>query len=129
MSDESVPSTPRRFSRTFLAGAIGVLVAGIVGYSALPRRSGDVVERPMVSVYGSDSLVLDVRGMFCESCESTIQAMLKQTPGVVHAKASVKSGTTVVQYDSTRVSPQAIVDVITRLGYIATIRKTPRSAS
>lgn len=129
MPDESVSSTQRRVGRTFLAAALGVVAAGIVAYSALPRRANEAVERPAASVPASQRLELDVRGMYCESCESTIQAMLKQTPGVFAATASAKSASTVVHYDSARVSPQTIVDVIARLGYTATIKKTPPSPS
>lgn len=67
-------------------------------------------------------VALSVKGMYCESCESTVTAMLRRTPGVLGTDVSVARGEAVVMYDSTRTSPSRLVDVIGKLGYTATLK-------
>ena len=67
-------------------------------------------------------VALDVKGMFCESCESSLTAMLRRTPGVLRTDVSIARSEAVVMYDSTRTSPSRLVDVIGKLGYTATVK-------
>lgn len=67
-------------------------------------------------------VALNVKGMFCESCESSLTAMLRRTPGVLGTDVSVARSEAVVLYDSTRTSPSKLVDVIGKLGYTATLK-------
>ena len=70
-------------------------------------------------------VVVDIKGMSCESCEKTIRAMLLRTPGVTGATVSAKAGRAVVVYDATRTKPGTILGTINRLGYSAKLA-TPR---
>lgn len=72
--------------------------------------------------------VLAVSGMYCESCERTVSAMLRRTPGVVAAEVSAPRGRATVLFDSTRTSPAKLVEVLATLGYRATIATTQREA-
>ena len=83
--------------------------------SATPPNS------PSVPV-DTQRVALDVKGMVCESCESTVAAMLRRTPGVLGTDVSAARGEAVVMYDSTRTSPSRLVDVIGKLGYTATMK-------
>ena len=65
-------------------------------------------------------VALNVKGMFCESCETTVTAMLRRAPGVLGTDVSAARSEVVVMYDSTRTSPSRLVDVIAKLGYTAT---------
>lgn len=69
-----------------------------------------------------DHVALSVKGMFCESSESTVTAMLRRTPGVLGADVSVERSEAVILYDSTRTSPTKLVDVIGTLGYSAAVK-------
>ena len=69
-------------------------------------------------------VALNVRGMYCESCESTVAAMLRRTPGVFRADVSVERSEAVITYDSTRTSPTRLVNVIATLGYSAEVKGT-----
>ena len=64
-------------------------------------------------------VVLAVRGMSCESCERTVGAMLRRTPGVLDAAVSVERGEAVVTYDPARTTPADLASVMRQLGYEA----------
>lgn len=76
--------------------------------------------RPLAAV-DSQRVALSVKGMFCESCERTVAAMLRSTPGVLRADVSVARSEAVVVYDSTRTSPASLIGVIGTLGYKASL--------
>ena len=73
------------------------------------------------AVADTQRVSIKVAGMFCESCEATVRTMLKRTPGVYSAKVDVKRGEAIVAYDPKQTTPQALADVINRLGYKATL--------
>lgn len=69
-------------------------------------------------------VVLDVKGMYCEQCESTVGALLRQTPGVTRADVSVDRSEATVVFDPSLTSPAKLIAVITSLGYTASVRPT-----
>jgi copper chaperone CopZ len=68
-------------------------------------------------------VILHVSGMYCVSCEHTITAMLKRAPGVERAVVSVQRSQAIVVYDPTKTSPAKLIEVITNLGYRATVQR------
>ena len=68
--------------------------------------------------------VLTVDGMYCESCERTVAAMLRRTPGVLEAVVSVARNEAIVTFDSTQTNTAALVEVLRRLGYRAALRQS-----
>ena len=124
---------------TMVGATLGlVLLAACAGPAADAGASTDStlsaaptpVERPSTGA-GSASVastapaasgrrvVLAVRGMSCESCERTVGAMLRRTPGVLNATVSVERGEAVVTYDPARTTPADLASVVRRLGYEA----------
>lgn len=71
---------------------------------------------------GGQRVVLAVQGMSCESCERTVSAMLRRTPGVLTATVSVARGEAVVTYDPARTTPADLARVVRQLGYEAAPR-------
>ena len=69
-------------------------------------------------------VVLAVKGMYCGSCEQTVVTMLRRTAGVLRADVSVERGEAAVSYNSTRTSPVQLVQVVNRLGYEASVKRT-----
>ena len=92
-----------------------VLGVGIGTRPATARAIGKV------ATADTQHVTIKVDGMFCESCEATVHAMLKRTRGVYSAKVDVKRGAAFVAYDPTKTTPRDLVDVINRLGYKATL--------
>ena len=108
--------------------AVGAAIALAFATGAWSRPD---TARPIATAVTPDTqrVTIKVDGMFCESCEATVHAMLKRTRGVYSAKVDVKRGTATVLYDPTRTNPQALVDVIHRLGYKATLPPATKAKS
>ena len=114
--------------------ALAALVAGVgsgcgVGGDAggRPDTSASQAAAPAAlatTVAGTQRVVLAVKGMYCASCEQTVVTMLRRTAGVVQADVSVERGEAAVSYDSTRVSPTRLVEVVKSLGYDASLKPT-----
>jgi copper chaperone CopZ len=64
-----------------------------------------------------ESLTLKIKGMHCTSCSMNIDGELEDLDGVFKAETSYAQSTTKVEFDSTKVTRDSIVGVITDLGY------------
>lgn len=74
-----------------------------------------------VVVADGNSAVLNVKipSMDCAACAFSIQKKLRQQPGVVTAQISYDTKEAVVQYDTTKLSPQDITAAIDQTGFKA----------
>lgn len=119
-------SGSRPWHRAIVSASVA-LTLGVMAACDTSSQRADVPSAADVAVVaGANSrhVVLSVKGMFCTSCEGTVTAMLRRTPGVVHATVSVERGEAAVTYDSARTSPAKLVTVITNLGYTASVQGT-----
>ena len=112
-----------RLARCGLLLAVAAACAG--GETSTGRRA----DPSQPSATASDSSPADarrvrlaVRGMSCESCERTITAMLRRTPGVLRTDVSVERSEAVVFYDPARTTPAALATVVSALGYDTSVR-------
>ena len=60
---------------------------------------------------------LNVTGMTCGGCASTVTKALKSVAGVGDVKVSVSTGEATVQYDERATSPDKLKSAITSAGY------------
>jgi len=60
---------------------------------------------------------LAVKGMTCTSCELHIEGEVKKLPGVVNVTASYEKGSTIVEFDETKIDKEKIVAAINSTGY------------
>lgn len=67
------------------------------------------------------TVMLDVRNMDCAVCPITIRKALEQVPGVDEATVDFDRKTAKVIYDPDRVTPDALIEATTRVGYPSTI--------
>ena len=67
--------------------------------------------------------VLEVRGMTCASCVSTVERALNETPGVKSASVALITEVANVQYAPDKVSPSVLVEEIEDVGFDAKIVK------
>lgn len=65
------------------------------------------------------SAKIPTHGMHCRSCEALIELTVGDLDGVASVKADRTSEITTVDYDSSQVDLQAIVDAIRSVGYDA----------
>jgi sulfite exporter TauE/SafE/plastocyanin domain-containing protein/copper chaperone CopZ len=75
---------------------------------------------------GNRTLTIFVEGMTCSSCEARIEQALLAIPGVLHAKARVRGGKVIFEYDEGQTSPEAAKATIEKAGYTV---KDKRNAS
>lgn len=78
------------------------------------------------------SVSLDVKGWTCASCSAATRIALKKLDGVESVKTESEKGEAIVVYDETKVTPERMIEAVSRLGYKATIKNsaspaTPRS--
>ncbi|HZF67709.1 MAG TPA: heavy metal translocating P-type ATPase [Gemmatirosa sp.] len=66
-------------------------------------------------------VTIPVTGMTCAACSSRVQRMLGRAPGVVDANVNLMMHEATVAYDPAATSPEALVAVIERTGYGATM--------
>jgi mercuric ion transport protein len=66
------------------------------------------------------TISFEVEGMTCPFCENSIKQSLEEIEGVIEAQASHLDSITVVQYDKSRVTAEAMEKAIESRGYKVT---------
>ena len=67
---------------------------------------------------------LDIQGMSCGGCSSSVQTALTRIDGVVTAEVSHSTGKAQVDFDAARTSTEALVAAVDELGYEARVAAT-----
>jgi copper ion binding protein len=62
---------------------------------------------------------LNVSGMTCNHCVSTVQNALQNVQGVRSARVDLESGTAIVDYDDARADPRELATAVADAGYQA----------
>jgi copper chaperone CopZ len=68
-----------------------------------------------------ESVVFAISGMHCTSCSLSIDGELEDTIGVIRATTNYAKAKTIVEYDPSKVSVDALKKVIESLEYSAVI--------
>lgn len=71
----------------------------------------------------SEKVVLDVQGMYCESCAKGITAMLKRVDGVTEVDVSFEKREANVTFAPDKTSVEKLIEAIEKLGYKAAVKK------
>ena len=99
--------------RRIFALAALLAIVGLVG--AVPVVAGEAAAT--VSTF-------DIDGMTCGGCSAAIRLAVKKMDGVEDVKVSHDDGSATVMYDAEKVSTDAIVEVIEKQGFEATVTNT-----
>ena len=59
----------------------------------------------------------NVTGMTCSACSARVERVTSQLAGVRKAEVNLLAGRMDVEYDENVLTPQAIIDAVTREGY------------
>mgnify|MGYP001571147707 CR=1 FL=1 len=115
-----------RISKVFLwIGAI-VIVAfafspSYLGYIAAAITNPPAVETTPIVVPEESAtkktVVLQIRGMTCDACETHIEVPLRKLKGVISADANYKNHNVTIVYDSAQVTIEKIKEAILATGY------------
>lgn len=65
----------------------------------------------------STTVKFQISGMHCSSCSLNIDGELEDQPGVLNASTSYAKSVTTVKFDEKKISPKAMIKIITDLGY------------
>jgi len=115
------PSVILRIRNLASALLFACAVSALALASARAQSPAPASGAPRVVVADTQRVTIKVTGMFCESCAVTVRAMLKRTDGVHSATVDAKRGEAIIAYDPAKTTPQALADVIDRLGYKASL--------
>jgi copper chaperone len=64
---------------------------------------------------------LKIEGMTCERCAAAIKSKLLECPGVVAAEVDYPAGRARVKYDSVKIDPAKLIEVVNAGGYRAAL--------
>ena len=64
-----------------------------------------------------ETVNLPVHGMTCGNCARSVERKLASTPGVSQVKVDLASASAAVQYDASKVQPEALAKAVRELGY------------
>ncbi len=113
----------KRFKPVTLFITAVFALAAIAGTSALIVGAKSADSAAVVStVVNTERIVVAIEGMHCTGCSNGIKAMLKRTKGVVSAEVSYENKEASVEFNPADVTRDKILEVITNLGYKASIK-------
>ncbi len=75
-----------------------------------------------------EEVTLTIQGMTCASCVGRVERALAQADGVVSATVNLANETAHVVYASGLITPQAMLDVVAKAGYEASIKSSDDAA-
>lgn len=81
-----------------------------------------------VSLPSSEVAVLNVDGMTCAACSARVQRSLGKVPGVHEASVNLMLANASVSFDPAQVSVDALLEVVRRAGYEASVPEAAQSA-
>lgn len=76
-----------------------------------------------------NTVTLNVKGWTCGSCAGATKIALKKLDGVSDVKTDAEKMQAVVCYDDSRVTPDAMVAAVAKLGYKAMVSGEARRSS
>lgn len=66
-------------------------------------------------------VVLKITGMHCTSCSMNIDGELEDTDGVSSSSTSYTKQMTEVEFDSLKINPKKIIEIVKKVGYDAVV--------
>jgi P-type Cu2+ transporter len=82
---------------------------------------------PSVNVSETKTVALDVGGMKCAGCVKAVERQLEQNSGVVSACVNLITEVAVVKYQVAIITPEVLVEKLTKTGFPSQLRKSDRS--
>lgn len=91
-----------------------LILAAISGCSQSDHKTMPEAENTATAI-----VALDVQGMTCAGCETTVKMTLKKLDGVKDVEASFKDGSAKVTIDPAKVTEKEMVEALDKVGYAA----------
>lgn len=106
------------------AARVGLWIATLltVALAAYPMLGSRNASAGSSEAQAKASLNLDVIGMDCKECTSTIANAITKVPGVVSVTVDFESGNAVVRYDGRDGMADAVIKAVENAGYRAKVK-------
>ncbi|XP_066973024.1 LOW QUALITY PROTEIN: copper-transporting ATPase 1 [Macrobrachium rosenbergii] len=92
-----------------------------MGFEAtILSRDGQETSQPCKS----QTCVISIKGMTCNSCVRNIQSTIGEKPGIIDIKVVLETEEGTVEYDSSVLSAAAIADMIDDMGFEASVKRS-----
>src|SRR5579875_3842424 len=117
--------TMRQFNQVMLWTATVLIVLFALFPHGITRLLGGGSSASTVSVRPeAKQIVLQIKGMSCESCAAAVQQVLRKVPGVTEAQVDYERAEAVVYFaPCCAVQPQVLIDAVQEAGYTAQRKK------
>ncbi len=66
-----------------------------------------------------NEIVLNITGMSCGGCVSSVEAVLTAQPGVNRVEVDLAAGTARIQFDPARSTPDTLAQAVSAAGFTA----------
>lgn len=108
--------------KTFLSivTILAILLMAFPSYSKIffPKKQANQII--IVDKNNIQQVKLKIKGMTCESCTETVNLALSKVPGVLEYQTDYKTGSSIVKFDGSKTSGQAIANAVNETGYKVT---------
>ncbi|XP_070553751.1 copper-transporting ATPase 2-like isoform X2 [Ptychodera flava] len=96
--------------------------SNVVNVSALRNAIDDMgFECTIPNAGTTQTTVIDIQGMTCNSCVKTIENKLSETPGVISVKVLLEENNGTVRHDAEIIKTDQIVEAIDDMGFVASV--------
>ncbi len=112
-------------SKTFLA-IITVIAALLIMFPLYAKIFYPKLQQTQIIITDKSNLAsvqLDITGMSCEACTQEINSELSKVNGVIEYKTSYEKANSIVKFDKSKTSVDAIVAAVNKTGYKVTKQK------
>lgn len=106
-------------SKSFLgiATVLAFLLMAFPSYSKIFFPKTPSTQVIVVDKSNIQQVKLNISGMDCQACSQTINLALSKLPGVLEYKTSFKDANSLVKFDDSKITQQAIVNAVNETGY------------
>lgn len=118
--EEDKPSFWQSESFLGIVTVLAFLLMAFPSYSKIFFPKAPAKQVIVVDKSNIQQVKLNISGMDCQACSQTINLALSKVPGVLEYSTDYKNGSSLVKFDHSKASDQAIVNAVNETGYKVT---------
>ena len=118
--EEDKPSFWQSKSFLGIVTVLAFLLMAFPSYSKIFFTKAPAKQVIVVDKSNIQQVKLNISGMDCQACSQTINLALSKVPGVLEYSTDYKNGSSLVKFDHSKASDQAIVNAVNETGYKVT---------
>lgn len=125
---DSTCAVPNPRIKRFNRGMLWMATVFVAAVALFPNYIGKLSNdgNTVIKETDANTLTFVVEGMTCEACSISVRKGLEGLEGVSSASVFYDEGKAVVRLDDkAKIAPEALIEIIVRLGYTASIKHAP----